>query len=228
MLTDRGRYFLSQVIHDILRSCSAKHKLSTAYHPQTNGLTERLNRTLTDMLSCYISADHRDWDVMLPYVTFAYNSSRHDTAGYSPFYLLYGRDPTLPLDTLLPTSGDLPLRRSEYASEAIARADHARQIARHRLYSSQAVQKTIYDRKHRVAHFPPGSLVLLWTPTRKVGLSEKLLPRYCGPYRVLRQVTDVTYEISPVSPPSSTRAPSTDIVHVVRLKPYQPPLMDSP
>lgn len=65
LLTDRGRYFLSKVVDDLLRSCSTQQKFSTAYHPQTNGLTERLNRTLTDMLSAYVSADHHDWDVAL-------------------------------------------------------------------------------------------------------------------------------------------------------------------
>ena len=62
LLTDQGRYFLSRVIQAIVRSCSTNHKFTTAYHPQTNGHTERLNRTLTDMLSMYPSADHRDWD----------------------------------------------------------------------------------------------------------------------------------------------------------------------
>lgn len=217
LLTDRGRCFLSKVVDDILRSCSTKHKLTTAYHPQTNGLTERLNRTLTDMLAMYVSPDHRDWDVALPYVTFAYNSSRHDTAGYSPFYLLYGREPHLPLDTLLPPSAAPP---SEYAHEAIARADHARQLARSRLLASQTSQQESYNRRHRTVSFSPGSLVLLWTPSRRLGLSEKLLSRYVGPYRVLRQVTAVTYEIAPASPETTARSAQRDIVHVSRLKPY--------
>lgn len=215
LLTDRGRTFLSAVVEEILRSCSAKHKFATSYHPQTNGLTERLNRTITDMLSKYVAADHQDWDVHLPFVTFAYNSSRHDTAGYSPFYLLYGREPALPFDTLLPSV-------TEYAGEAIARADHARQLARSRLQASQEHQRQLYDSHHRNVHFSPGSLVLLWSPTRRVGLSEKLLSRYTGPYRVVRQVTDVTYEIVPADSTSSS-SPSSDIVHIARLKPYHPP-----
>lgn len=215
LVTDRGRYFLSKVIDDLLRSCATKHKLTTAYHPQTNGLTERLNRTLTDMLAMYVSTDHRDWDIALPFVTFAYNSSRHDTAGYSPFYLLYGRDPTLPFDTLVPNPADLS---TAYARRAISTAEKARQIAHQRLSDSQLRQKRSYDSHHRDVHFSPGDLVLLWTPSRHVGLAEKLLPKYSGPYRVLRQVTDVTYEIAPLNP--SIPSTSSDIVHVARLKPY--------
>lgn len=168
----------------------------------------------------YVSSDHHDWDLALPHVTFAYNSSRHDTAGYSPFYMLYGRDPTLPLDTLLPATTSPP---SEYARDAIARADHARQIARSRLSASQAAQKTLYDSRHVDVRFSPGSLVLLWCPVRRVGLSEKLLSRYMGPYRIVRQVTDVTYEIVPVSETSPPANTPSDVVHVSRLKQYRPP-----
>ena len=216
LLTDRGRCFLSRVVDDLLRSCATRHNFTTSYHPQTNGLTERLNRTLTDMLSMYVSDDHSDWDIALPFVTFAYNSSRHETAGYSPFYLLFGRDPLLPFDTLLPLD---PPSTTSYAQDAITRALIARTVARTRFSSSQSAQKSIYDSRHRDADFPPGSLVLLWLPSRRVGLCEKLLSRYVGPYRVLRQVTPVTYEISPTTN-SSTATPRTDIVHVSRLKPY--------
>lgn len=226
LLTDRGRYFLSKVVDDLLRSCSTEHQLATAYHPQTNGLTERLNRTLTEMLALYVSDDHRDWDVALPYITFAYNSSRHDTAGFSPFYLLYGRDPTLPFDTLLPSAVQSP--STGYARDAIALAAQAREVARHRLTVSQASQKRRYDLRHRDHHFSPGSLVLLWTPSRRVGLSEKLLSRYSGPYQILRQLSDVTYEIAPVGQPSVSPNVTSDVVHVARLKPYVSPLSDAP
>lgn len=74
--------------------------------------------SLTDMLSMYLSSDYLDWDVALPYVTFAYNSSRHDTAVYSPFYMLIGREPTLPIDTLLPDATTPPT--PEYTRDAIA------------------------------------------------------------------------------------------------------------
>ena len=165
----------------------------------------------------YVSEDHRDWDCTLPFVTFAYNSSRHDVTGYSPFYLLYGRDPLLPLDSLLPSEAN---STTFYAHDAIVRAATARRVARDRLLASQADQKRLYDSHHRYVRFSPGSLVLLWLPSRRVGLSEKLLPRYVGPYRVLRQVTDVTYEISPLTPKPLSPSPATETVHVSRLKPY--------
>lgn len=169
------------------------------------------------MLAMYVSSDHQDWDVALPFVTFAYNSSRHDAAGFSPFYLVFGRHPTLPFDTIFPTAVDFT---TEYTRDAITRARKAREVARQRLLASQDHQRHRYDSHHRQISFTPGSLVLLWTPTRRVGLSEKLLSRYSGPYRVLRQVTDVTYEIAPLESSSASASLSTDIVHVSRLKLY--------
>lgn len=116
LLTDRGRAFVSRVISEILRSCSIIHKPTTAYHPQANGLTERLNRTLANMLAMYVSSDHSNWDAALPFITFAYNSSRQDTTGFSPFFLLYGREPALLIDSLLPFPPDSTL--TTFASEA--------------------------------------------------------------------------------------------------------------
>uniref|UniRef100_A0A6G5AC59 RNA-directed DNA polymerase n=1 Tax=Rhipicephalus microplus TaxID=6941 RepID=A0A6G5AC59_RHIMP len=101
LLSDRGRVFLSEVIQAILAECNIIHRKSTAYHPQTNGLTERFNRTLGDMLRMYTSSDHTNWDAVLPFVTFAYNTATQATTGFPPFFLLYGREPSHPLDTIL-------------------------------------------------------------------------------------------------------------------------------
>lgn len=112
------------------------HRFATVYHPQTNGLNECLNRLLTDMLSMHVCKHHRDWDINLPFVTFAYNSTYHDTLGYPPFYVLFGRYPLLPLDSVLP----VPASTSFYARDAISSADVACFVARHRLSASQDMQ----------------------------------------------------------------------------------------
>ncbi|XP_077551149.1 uncharacterized protein LOC144164731 [Haemaphysalis longicornis] len=91
-------------------------------------------------------------------------------------------------------------------------------------------QKALYDSRHRDLQFSPGSLVLLWSPSRRVGLSEKLLFPYTGPYHVVRQVTPVTYEISQAAPSPTYHLDTgkTDIVHVSRLKPSHRPRTTSP
>lgn len=133
--------------------------------------------------------------------------------------MLYGRNLTLRRDTLLLTTTPRP---SEFARDAIARVDHARQIACSRLLAAQATQKAFYDSKHFDVDFSPGSLVLVWCPYRRVGLSKKLLSQYKGPYRIIRRVTYVTYEVIPVSGTNLSANTPSDVVHVSRLKPYRP------
>ena len=73
---------------------------TTAYHPQTDGLVERFNRTLTEMLAKKVERNGQDWDTHLPFVLFAYRASMQDSTRESPFLLLYGRDPRLPSELL--------------------------------------------------------------------------------------------------------------------------------
>ncbi|GBN06011.1 hypothetical protein AVEN_84359-1 [Araneus ventricosus] len=74
MISYRGRSSLSNLVKDINQLCQTSHLLTTAYHPQTNGLTERFNKTLANMLSMYVDVEQRNWDTILPFVTFAYDS----------------------------------------------------------------------------------------------------------------------------------------------------------
>lgn len=106
---------------------------------------------------------------------------------------------------------------SEYTRYANARAEEARKVARFRLNTAQEKQRRIYDVRHGDVHFNPCDMVVLWTPTRRVVLCEKLTSPYSGAYRDLRQVIDVTYEVVPLE---TTTARSSDIVHVTRLKPF--------
>ncbi|GFV41463.1 transposon Ty3-I Gag-Pol polyprotein [Trichonephila clavipes] len=88
MVSGQGCSFLSHLIKDINQLCQTSHLLITAYHPQNNGLTKRFNKTLADMLSMYVNAEQRNWDTILPFLTFAYNSAKQDTTGFSPFFLI--------------------------------------------------------------------------------------------------------------------------------------------
>lgn len=222
LLSDRGTVFLSKIVEEVLRACSVIHRTTSPYHPQTNGMTERFNRTLADMLAMYISPDHRNWDKVLPFITFAYNTAVQNTTQFSPFFLLYGREVSSILDSLLPYSPEqsecIPL------TEIREHAEQCRQIARTRTADLQGQQKRRHDAASNPLSFTPGDLVLLWTPQRRPGLCEKLLSNYQGPYRVLRQTSEVNYEIEPLSPPTDRRRRGREIAHVNRLKLYSPPI----
>lgn len=106
VITDRGAAFTAELMKCLLTMTNTSHRKSTAYHPQTNGLTERLNRTIADMLSMYVDLEHKTWDQILPYATCAYNTAPQETTRVTPFQLVYGRTVTATLDAMLPLHND--------------------------------------------------------------------------------------------------------------------------
>lgn len=107
------------------------------------GLTERLNRTLFNLFSMYVSSDNQDWDVALPFITFAYNSSSHEPAGYSPFYILVGRDPLYPWITLSRLQQLLLVSMSATPSASLISL--ARSLAHASLHSKHARSLSMFD-----------------------------------------------------------------------------------
>ena len=100
LLSDRGPAFLSKLLLAVCNCMGIKKVTTSAYHPQSDGLVERFNRTLTDMLAKSVAPGTREWDDRLPYVLFAYRAALQASTGESPFVLLYGRDPQLPTEVL--------------------------------------------------------------------------------------------------------------------------------
>ncbi|UYV75737.1 hypothetical protein LAZ67_13001172 [Cordylochernes scorpioides] len=102
-------------------------RTTIAYHPQTNRLTERLSRTITDMLSMYTDLDLRIWDEMFPFITFFYNTARQEFIGFTSFFLLLGSEVEKTLGSIFPYSG---LSDGKEFIQAVAtRVEEARQIA---------------------------------------------------------------------------------------------------
>ncbi|GFX95756.1 retrovirus-related Pol polyprotein from transposon 412 [Trichonephila clavipes] len=128
IITDRGAVFRSRLVSSLVDLCNIDHRFTTAYHPQTNGLTERFNKTLADMLSMYVDVEQKNWDEILPFVTFAYNTAKQETTGFTPFYLLHGREAETTLDTMLPfCPNDFD---DNNITKIAARAEESRQLAR--------------------------------------------------------------------------------------------------
>lgn len=92
ILTDQGSNFMSKLLRQVYRLLGIKGIRTTPYHPQTDGLTERFNRTLKQMVRKYVSESGADWDQWIPYLLFAYREVPQSSTGFSPFELLYGRD----------------------------------------------------------------------------------------------------------------------------------------
>ncbi|UYV77425.1 K02A2.6-like [Cordylochernes scorpioides] len=214
VISDRGSCFLSKLFKDVLKICNTLHRKTTSYHPQTNGQTERMNRTLADMMAMYIDERHQNWDEILPFVTFAYNSSIQDTTGYSPYFLIHGREPL----TFLDSTFDMPELSKhkdydEYVSNLLEIIEDAKEISTSKTIARQ--NKSKQEVKYAI-----NDLVLIWTPIRKVGRADKLQRRYIGPYQILRQTSPVNYEVIETA---EGKRKKRQIVHVTRMKPYRSP-----
>ncbi|KZS08331.1 Uncharacterized protein APZ42_027714 [Daphnia magna] len=115
IITDRGKCFTSDLAQAVVKKLHTNHKTTSSCHPQANGAVERINHTLAAMFSMYGSSDQCDWDRTLQYVCFAYNTARQESTGNSPFFLLYGREPRLPIDLELDADPN-PLLTEKYAA----------------------------------------------------------------------------------------------------------------
>ena len=113
LLSDRGANFRAEMVEELYKRMSIHHKLSSPYHPQTNGLIERFNRTLCETLA-KITDQTNTWDKVLPSALFAYRTVNHDITHYEPFYLVYGRMARLPIELDIETIPTAPLDALQY------------------------------------------------------------------------------------------------------------------
>lgn len=186
--SDRGSVFLSQLWTEFCIAVQMKRKLSTSFHPQTDGQTERQNQTLEIFLRTYCNEEQNDWAALLPIAEFTYNNSVHSTTGTTPFRALYGKDPRITWDD--PAVVDaLKKRQKKLHPEFQPRLDRLLKVQgqiKERLLKAQAAQKKWYDQKHEEIYFVPGEKVLMSTKNLKLARPKKSLwPKYLGPLTVV-------------------------------------------
>ena len=194
VLSDRGQPFLSGLMKEVEKILGF-HKVNTsAYHPQTDGLVERYNRTLRGMLAKTVERGEKNWDEQIPFVLFAYRASQQSSTQESPFYLLYGRDPRLPTEAVLsPPKTQMVIDLKEYGAGLCDRMSQAWETARKMVDKAQKRQKRNYDRNCRPPDFIEGERVFLLKPAEKTGERRKLARPFHGPYRVVRLDTNTAH-----------------------------------
>ncbi len=215
ILTDQGKVFSSNLCKQIYANHEIAHVRTSAYHPATNGLTERFNKTLAEMISQYTSERQTDWDKSLTYVTFAYNTSIQESTKFSPFMLTYAREPVLPVDVIMkrPSIGIPDV--DQYINLRKNFIQKARHLALQHITESQIRNTKHYNKRHREANFEIGQLVLVHNPRRYKGKAEKLLHQFYGPYKILEQRGPVNFYVESIK-----YKYETFIVHVSRMKPF--------
>lgn len=217
LLSDNHKAFTGEVIKELTTILKISKTFITPYHPQANGLTERVNSTLQNMLAMFLNEHQRDWDLYLAPVLFALNTSHSSATGYSPYFLMYGRDPRLPIDILLNTPVTPYASMSEYAQALVRRLQAAFAHASEELHQSHlAAQRMDRQRSKNMLTFKEGDRVWLFIPVIPRGHTTKVARRWHGPYRVVQKLGDVSYKVRPAD--GTSRQPVK--AHVSRLKPY--------
>ncbi len=159
ILTDQGTPFMSQLMADLCRSLKVKQLRTTVYHPQTDGLIERFNQTLKQMLRHVVAEDSRDWDLMLPYVLFGIWGVPQASTGFTPFELLFGCQPQGLLNVAREAWEQKPSpHRSvvEHVKEMRQRIDRVMPLVREHLTKAQQAQQRHYNRTAQPREFQPG------------------------------------------------------------------------
>ena len=201
-----------------MRSSNTKKVNTTAYHPQTDGIVERFNRTLCQSISMYVSRDQKDWDKHLAAILFGYRVSPHDTTGESPLFLLYGREPGLLVDVSLLPPRDESNSVPEHRARVVQTLEDVHAIARENIQRAQQRVKDVYDRSARDPKFTIGEKVWVYTPKTKKGLSRELMHHWHGPFRIVEKCSPVHYKLRTCD----NRLVSIT-VHANRMKPYYSP-----
>ncbi|KAJ1036859.1 hypothetical protein NDA10_005515 [Ustilago hordei] len=210
MVSDRGRQFISGAWKAFAEQMGVKHSLSTAYHPQTDGQTERVNQVIEQYLRMYCNYEQNDWANLLDTAAFVYNNTVHNSIGVSPFFACYGWNPK--------AHPDIPQRlgvndpgRFEYLMDGKERCKYLQEQIR----EAQCRSVNQYNRKHKDIEFKVGDMVYInrrnWKTRRP---TPKLDTRFAGPYPVQERVGRRAYRITL---PANLRV--HDVFHVSMLEP---------
>ena len=221
LLSDRGTNFLSELMQEICKLMGTKKVNTSSYHPQTDGLVERFNRTLTSMLAKTVEKDERNWDHRLPYVLFAYRTSLQESTRESPFHLLYGRDARLPTEAALShprTCYQVDLE--DYKADLVANLSDAWGLAQDNVQRAQKRQKYQHDRRATSHKYQIGERVFVYQPSAAQGKARKFARPFHGPYRIL-ELTPTNASVRPVDKPGE--APIFVSLDRVRRCPHEIP-----
>ena len=208
LITDQGRSFCSKFMEDFYKLSNCHHLRTSPYLPETNGQAERMCKVVKDMLSHYVNENLTNWDLLLSRVVFAYNTSQQSSTKETPYRLLFGREPRLPIDEdyKLPNNFVFGMKLREQLEDTQA-------LVKLRIDDKQRSQKQNYDAKHHGVVFKVRDKVALYTPRKIVGISEKFIHKWDGPYEIIEVISPVTYKIRRVCSPRSYK-----VVHIKRLK----------
>ncbi|GJT72408.1 hypothetical protein Tco_1031694 [Tanacetum coccineum] len=212
IISDRDGRFMSRCWQTVQKALGTRLDMSTAYHPQTDGQSERTIQTLEDMLRACVIDFGGSWDVHLPLAEFSYNNSYHSSIRCAPFEALYGRKCRSPI--LWAEIGESSLIGPELVQETTDKVV----LIKEKLKAARDRQKSYADNRRKPLEFEVGDRVMLkvspWKGVICFGKKGKLAPRYVGPFKILERIGPVAYRLRLPEELSGVH----DMFHVSNLK----------
>ncbi|KAJ0949182.1 putative nucleotidyltransferase, Ribonuclease H [Helianthus annuus] len=194
IISDRDARFTSELWQAMHKCFGSRLDMSTAYHPQTDGQSERTIQTLEDMLRACVIDFGKNWEKHLPLVEFSYNNSYHTSIQAAPFEALYGRKCRSPL--CWAEIGDSQITGPEMVVDTTEKIAQIRQ----RMAAARDRQKSYADKRRKPLEFQVGDRVLLkvspWKGVVRFGKRGKLNPRYIGPFEITEKIGKVAYRLN--------------------------------
>jgi transposase InsO family protein len=222
ILTDQGSSFANELIDSLCEVMGSKHKLSTAYHPQTNGLTERFNKTLCETIAKYILQYDREWDQFVQSALFAYRTKIQSSTKFDPFFLMYGRKAKTPL-TMKAQEGkteeeELEWEIEEHVNKITSTLEHVRDEAKKNITKSQQAQKERFDKKIKIQEYNIGDQVLMFKSETQYVHGDKFREFYTGPYYIHQKLGNGSYKLRDMKDNRVCKKP----INGARLKKHYP------
>ena len=212
--SDQGREFESDLISEMCKLLQVRKTRTVPYNPKSDGMIERANRTVIQMLTTLVNEARNDWDEHLPYVMMAYRASVHESTGLTPNKLMLNHETNLPIDLMVGAPPDTPVCPVQYVEWVREASEHAFEFVQRTLRASAERQKRLYDRKGGLPSFEVGDSVWRYNhPGSKLKFGKK----WEGPYLVTARVNTLCYRIQ------KSQSSRSIVVHVDHLKMYEGP-----
>ena len=216
ILADQGTQFESKLLKELCELKGIKKVRTSPYHPQTDGQTERFNRTLTTKLRMYVAENQKDWDRYVPEALESYRSAVHETTGKTPYEMVFGSKMETAIDREIkipPQPGDPP-KQPTTPKDLKEMIDRVAEAAKPKTKKEKARHKRLADRKAKAEKYEPGDRVMLYTRKVEPGKSAKLTHFWGGPHEVLERIDGIDYRIK------SEEDGRIQVVHRNRLSRY--------
>ena len=179
--SDQGRNFESQIFTELCKLLEVRKTRTSPRNPRCNGQTERFNKTLVPMIRAFIKGEQKNWDLYLGCLTSAYRATENESTGFTPNFLMLGREVKLPMEVTVDRNSKSLVSYGDYVDGLRSRLQKAHEIAGKHLESTLDRQKCYYDAKCYLNLFNPGDMVWMLAESHKEGICHKLEMPYDGP-----------------------------------------------